>query len=93
VSGEPDVGTTRRLSALRGLLAPSRLAPVELDLRRVLLAGIGLWLVAGAVCGVLAATGAVDVTAALICATGAALGVVGLGWDRRRRARAERRAG
>ncbi len=66
------------------LLDPSRLAPVPVDMRRVFLVGIALWLVALAVSGVLLATGTVGLNTVVTCATGAALGGLALLWARRR---------
>lgn len=69
-----------------GLLEPSTLAPVELDLRRVFWIGIALWGVALLVAAVLTATGRTEPRLLWICLTGIALGPVGLLWERRRRA-------
>lgn len=70
--------------ATRRLLEPSRLAPVPVDLRRVFLVGTGLWLVALAAAGTLAAMGSVTTRTVVTCATGAGLGVLALLWARRR---------
>lgn len=67
------------------LLQPSTLEPVRLDLRLVILAGIGLWLVALVVTTVLALTGRTGPLPAAVCATGIALGGVGLLWEHRNR--------
>lgn len=67
-----------------GLLAPSTLRPVELDLRRVFWVAIGLWAVALVVLGVAAVGGSVDGRTVAICATGFALGFAALAWERRR---------
>ena len=69
----------------RGLLSPSTLEPVELDLRRVFWAGIVLWAVAGAVCAVLLATGQATARALVICGAGICLGFGALLWESRRR--------
>lgn len=74
-------------SPVATFLAESRLAPVELDLARVFLVGIGLWVVAGLVTGVLLALGHVDARPLVICGLGVALGLLALGWERRRRRR------
>lgn len=67
-----------------GLLAPSTLQPVELDLRRVLWVAIGLWAVALVVLGVAAVGGSVEGRTVAICATGLGLGFAALAWERRR---------
>lgn len=72
---------------LRSLTGPSALAPVQVDLRRVFLAGIGLWLVALAVTGALALAGRVGGAAVATSAAGALLGLWALAWERRRRTR------
>lgn len=66
----------------RGLLAPSELRPLELDLRRVFWTFIALWGLALVVVGVLALTGSVEGRIVAICATGFGLGFVALGWER-----------
>ncbi len=67
------------------MLRPSTLEPVRLDLRRVILVGIGLWTVALVVTGALAVTDRTDAMPALVCAAGIALGGAGLLWERRNR--------
>ena len=67
-----------------GLLAPSALRPVELDLRRVFWVAIGLWAVALVVLGVAAVGGSVEGRTVAICATGLGLGFAALAWERRR---------
>jgi hypothetical protein len=52
------------------------------DLRRVLLAGMGAWVVALVAFGVLYLTERADEEAVLICAVGLMLGVAGLVWER-----------
>lgn len=64
------------------LLDESRLAPLELDLRRVFQVMTGLWAVALAVAVVLVATDRVDATVAWVCGTGVLLGFAALGWHR-----------
>lgn len=67
-----------------GLLSPSRLEPVPIELSRVFWAGIALWALAAAVTAVLARAGYVPGHVVAVCATGIVLGFVGLAWDRRR---------
>ena len=69
------------------LLEESRMAPYEIDLRRVILVGIALWVVAGVVSAILLATGTTDVRLLAISAFGVCLGFLALLWDRRRRQR------
>lgn len=59
--------------------------PVHVDLARVVLVGMALWLVGGIVTLVLAATGHIAWDAVWVCAVGLALGGVGLDWTRRHR--------
>ena|GEM_PF-2397892 len=66
----------------RGLLAPSELRPLDLDLRRVFWVFIALWGVALVVVVVLAVTGSVAGRTVAICATGFGLGFVALAWER-----------
>lgn len=66
------------------LLEPSRLAPVEVDLARVALAGTGLWLVAAVVALVLVVAGPATWTAVHVCVTGVVLGLLAVLWARRR---------
>lgn len=70
--------------------------PLQVDLRRTIVVGIGLWLVAIVVLAVLKIAFDADVAGKLIvCATGLGLGVVALLWEhtnrRRYRAVAETR--
>ena len=58
--------------------------PVPVSLRPVFLAGIGAWLTALVVALVLWLTDAAGPLGVWTCAVGATLGVVGLGWSRRR---------
>jgi hypothetical protein len=67
------------------LLEPSRLEPLDVDLRKVLLAGIGCWVVALATVGVLELAGRSTGRAVWVCLAGAALGGWGLLWERGRR--------
>ena len=73
-------------------MAPARrspddvpLAPMEVDLARVAIVGIAVWLVALAVAIVLWLTDATDGIPVAVCATGVALGVIGWDWARRHR--------
>jgi hypothetical protein len=59
--------------------------PLRVDLRPVLLTGIGLWTVALVVSLVLLALGHDTGQTALTCAAGIALGGLGLLWDLRHR--------
>lgn len=68
----------------RQLLEPSRLAPVPVNLARVFLVGIGLWLVALALFGTIAVLGDGNGRAVATCAAGAVLGVIAVLWARRR---------
>lgn len=68
------------------LLEPSRIEPLDVNLRTVLLAGIGGWLVALAVVGVLELTGHSTGRVVWVCLAGIALGGWGLLWERGRRA-------
>lgn len=69
------------------LLEPSRIEPLDVDLRAVLLAGIGAWLVALATLGVLELAGRSTGRAVWVCLAGLALGGWGLVWERGRRTR------
>lgn len=71
------------------LLGPSRLAPLDIDLARVILAGIALWAVALLVSAGLTLAGVLHGRAVPICAAGIALGLLALLWERRRRRRAD----
>lgn len=74
-----------------GLLEPSRLRPVELDLGVVFWALTGCFALALTVCGVIALTGSVPGRTVAICATGVGLGFLGQGWLRWRDAAQRRR--
>lgn len=66
--------------------------PAEVDLRVVILVGIGLWAVSLAIFGVLALASDLDVAGQLlVCTAGLVLGLLGLVWEHsnRRRYRAE----
>ncbi|HEY0214945.1 MAG TPA: DUF2530 domain-containing protein [Cellulomonas sp.] len=58
--------------------------PVPVSLRPVVLVGMGLWAVALVVALVLWLTGVTGPNGPLTCAAGLVLGVLGLGWVRRR---------
>ncbi|MBD3778845.1 MULTISPECIES: DUF2530 domain-containing protein [unclassified Cellulomonas] len=58
--------------------------PVPVSLRPVFLVGIAVWLTALVVALVLWLTGAAGPLGVWTCAVGAVLGVLGLGWSRRR---------
>lgn len=75
----------RRGTGVSRMLRPSTLEPVRLDLRRVLLVGIGLWALALVITVVLALTDRTDAVPAAVCGTGIALGGAGLLWERRNR--------
>ena len=72
---------------MRAFLEPSRIAPLQVDLRRVFWVGIALWTAALAVVGALALTGAETGRAVWICLAGFALGFLALDWERRHRDR------
>jgi hypothetical protein len=55
---------------------------VRVDLRRVILVGIGAWLVALAVTTVLWFAGTVTTTPVWSCVAGTALGLLALAWER-----------
>ena len=57
---------------------------LEVDMRRIFVAGLIIWTVALAVCAVLSRVGLVGVEAVWSCVAGLALGLVGLVWDRLR---------
>jgi hypothetical protein len=67
------------------LLHPTRTTPppVAIDLGRVVLAGTAVWVLALVVTGILALTGAMAWDIVWVCATGVALGLLGLDWARR----------
>jgi hypothetical protein len=71
---------------LEVILRPDRRRPdppaVDVDMRRVFLVGLGLWLAGLAVAAVLWRTGVISSTPVWSCLAGAALGLVGLAWDR-----------
>lgn len=77
--------TPGRTHGLRGLLQPSTLEPVRLDLGVVFRAGIVVWLVAGAVVAVLLGQDRATAADLWTCATGVVLGVLGARWAARRR--------
>ena len=85
-------GTSPGTSVVGGLLAPSTLRPVELDL------GTVFWVITGCFAGALVATGVVGLVGSIegrtvaICATGFVLGFVAQGWLRWRTASQRRRA-
>lgn len=93
VSGASDPAGTPVPAEPRGLLAPSTLRPLELDLRTVFWVVIAAWAVALAVVGVLAASRPVEGRTAAICAAGLALGFLALAWERWHAASVRRRAG
>ena len=87
------IPATRAADAGRGLLAPSALRPLELDLRAVFWVVTGLWAVALAVVAVLAAVRDVEGRTVAVCAAGFVLGFVALAWERWHAASERRRAG
>jgi Protein of unknown function (DUF2530) len=74
---------------LEVILRPDRRRPnppaLDVDMRRVFLVGIALWLVGLVVTAVLWRAGSLSPTPVWTCAAGAALGGVGLAWERLRR--------
>ncbi|MCV2395088.1 DUF2530 domain-containing protein [Actinotalea sp. M2MS4P-6] len=70
------------------ILEPSRVAPLQVDLRRVFWGGIAIWVVALVVIGVLALAGVSTGHGVWVCLTGIALGGFGLLWERRHRSAA-----
>ena len=80
-----------RRSALRRLLSPADRrpapAPLEVDLRPVILVGTAVWAVVLVVAVVATIAGARGGTVCAVAAVGMALGGTGLLWDRRNRAR------
>lgn len=78
--------------AAHGLLAPSTLRPVELDLRTVFWAITGAFALALVVVAVIGLTGSVEGRTVAICATGVGLGFLAQGWLRWREASLRRRA-
>lgn len=89
---DPSAPSADAPAGPRGLLAPSTLRPLELDLRAVFWVIIAGWAVALAVVGVLAATRSVDGRTVAICAAGLALGFVALAWESWHAASARRRS-
>lgn len=67
-----------------GLLSPSTLAPVEIDLRTVFRVGIALWSAALLVTAALWLAGRLGGHAVPICVAGVLLGGLALLWERRR---------
>ncbi|ARU50731.1 DUF2530 domain-containing protein [Cellulosimicrobium cellulans] len=61
--------------------------PWRVDLRVVILVGMGLWTVALVVCTVLLVTGTIAPRAVATCGVGLVLGLLGLVWERRNRTR------
>lgn len=90
----PDAAENAPEAAPRthGLLAPSTLTPVDVDLRTVFWAVTGAFAVALAVTGVVAVVGSADGRTVAICATGVGLGLLAQGWVRWREASLRRRA-
>ncbi|MCB7136939.1 DUF2530 domain-containing protein [Cellulosimicrobium marinum] len=64
--------------------------PQRVDLRAVILAGMGLWTVALVVCGVLLVTGTAGPRGVSTCVAGLLLGGAALWWEHRHRAPADR---
>lgn len=88
----PATGSGADAPAPRGLLAPSTLRPVELDLRTVFWAITGCFAVALVVAVVVGLVGSVEGRTVAICATGVGLGLLAQGWVRWREASQRRRA-
>ncbi len=61
--------------------------PVDVDLARVMAVGTAVWVVALVVAIVLALAGTISWVPTAVCATGAVLGVAGIGWSVRHRPR------
>ena len=79
------------------MAAPSRrspddapIAPLQVDLGRVMVVGIAVWLVALVVAVVLWLTDATSGIPAAVCATGSVLGVLGWDWARRHKPAVDR---
>lgn len=90
--GEQADPATQTEHAAHGLLAPSTLRPVELDLRTVFWAITGGFALALVVFAVIGLTGSVEGRTVAICATGVGLGFLAQGWLRWREASLRRRA-
>lgn len=73
-------GVTRSPEPRPSLLQPSTLEPVHLDLRRVFWTGTAIWAVALAVAALLVLTDRLPARAVGVCATGVALGLIGVVW-------------
>ncbi|MBO1752200.1 DUF2530 domain-containing protein [Actinotalea sp. BY-33] len=71
-------------------MRPSTLAPVEIDLRLVFGIGMAMWAVALVVLLVVHAAGTTTGRGIPVCATGIALGALGVLWEQRRRRRPRR---
>ena len=67
--------------------------PWRVDLRVVILVGMGLWAVALVVCTALLALGTIAPRAVATCGVGLVLGLLGLAWERRNRTRYRASAG
>lgn len=91
-AAEGDDRTEAAEDAARGLLAPSTLRPVELDLGTVFWVITGCFAVALVVTAVIGLTGSVEGRTVAICATGVGLGFLAQGWLRWRNASLRRRA-
>lgn len=97
MSTSPDAapdhhGSDDDAPAAHGLLAPSTLRPVELDLRTVFWAITGGFALALVVFAVIGLTRSVEGRTVAICATGVGLGFLAQGWLRWREASLRRRA-
>lgn len=81
-------------SLVAKLLRPERTPPppVQVDLRHVVVVGIGAWVAALLVTAVLAWTGVTGWTPAVVCATGVVIGLGALAWTRLRPPQAGPRA-
>lgn len=75
-----------------GLLAPSTLKPVDVDLRAVFWAVTAGFAVALVVTGCIGLVGSIPGRTVAICATGVGLGLLAQGWVRWREAADRRRA-
>lgn len=78
--------------AAPGLLAPSTLRPVELDLGTVFWVITGCFAVALVVTAVIGLVGSIEGRTVAVCATGVGLGILAQGWLRWRNASLRRRA-